>query len=170
MRNYIVTLFVLLFVISTSYAQTVNPDSLLNSSPPIINSPEADEAEDKSTEEKSTKDEAEKTEEESWDTEGWVQHTRIMTCHNMMNVRAYTSARGQVIILSGFKQPGYLTGDPFDGLIITQNPMTGEYMLLLVQVSTGLTCIVQMGTSIQTTQDIIDKLQKEQDKLESEQK
>ena len=167
MRNYIITLFVLLFAMSTSYAQTVNPDSLLNSSPPIIDSPEADE--DKSTKE-STEDKSKTTEEKSWDTEGWVQHTRIMTCHSMMNVREYTSARGQVIILSGFKQPGYLPGDPFDGLIITQNPITGEYMLLLVQVSTGLTCIVQMGTSIQTTQDIIDKLQKEQDKLESEQK
>ena len=170
MRNYIITLFVLLFATSISYGQTVNPDSLLDSSPPIMNnSPEADKSKDKSTKE-STEDKAEEPEEKLWDTEGWVHHDRRLTCHSMMNVREYTSARGQMIILSGFKNPGYLPSDPFDGMIITRNPITGEYTLLLVQVSTGFTCIVQMGTAIQTTQQVIDKLQKEQEELESEQK
>ena len=78
-------------------------------------------------------------------------------------------ARGQQIILSGFKAPQYVPSDPFEGMIITHNPITGEYTLLLVQVTTGLTCIVQMGTAIQTTLDIIMNLQ-EQEKGESTEK
>jgi hypothetical protein len=71
-------------------------------------------------------------------------------------------ARGQQIILSGFKAPQYVPADPFEGLIITQNLTTGEYTLMLVQVSTGLTCIVQMGTAIQSTLDVIKQLEQDQ--------
>ena len=77
----------------------------------------------------------------------------------MSNVRNYTLARGQIIVLSGFKAPQYVPSDPFEGMIITKNPNTGEYTLLLVQVSTGLTCIVQMGTALQTTSDVIKQLE-----------
>lgn len=150
MRNYVITLFALLFVTSTTYAQTINPDSLLNSSPPTVeNSPEADSSENQSTNE-STTDQPKETEEKLWDNEGWVPHNRALTCHNMGNVRDYLTSLGQAIILSGFKHPSYIPNDPFDGMIVTRNPLTGEYTILLVQTDTGLACIVQMGTALRT--------------------
>lgn len=157
MRNLILSLVVLFTISNVSYAQTVSPDSLLDSSPPDMSTTTPDK-EKKQVEE----DPESQMPTQSWDETGWIQHNRALQCHSMANVRAYTMARGQEIILSGFKNPQYVPSDPFEGLIITHNPITGEYTLLLIQVSTGLTCIVQMGTSIQTTLDIIMNLQEQQ--------
>jgi len=154
MRNLILSLVVLFTISNVSYAQT-GPDSLLDSSPPMTNT--TPEQEKKQVEE----DPESQMPTQSWDQTSWIGHNRTLQCHSMANVRAYTMARGQEIILSGAKHPQYIPEDPFDGLIITHNPTTNEYTLLLVQVSTGLTCIVQMGTSIQTTLDIIKDLEEQ---------
>jgi len=165
MRHYILSLIILLFATSILSAETINPNSLLDSSPPILTTPEAEQSKEDNKVEEGTAEE-----ELPWDDQGWTIHTRALQCHSMGNVRAYTMARGQQIVMSGFKNPGYVPNDPFDGLILTRNPLTGEYTVLMVQVSTGLTCIVQMGTSLQTTEDVINKLQKEQEELESDKK
>lgn len=157
MRNLILSLVVLFTISNVSYAQTVSPDSLLDSSPPDMSTTTPDK-EKKQVEE----DPESQMPMQSWDETGWIQHNRSLQCHSMANVRAFTMARGQQIILSGFKAPQYVPSDPFEGLIITHNSITGEYTLLLVQVSTGLTCIVQMGTAIQTTLDVIKQLEQGQ--------
>lgn len=155
MRNYILSLLLLFAISSASNAQTVTPDSLLDGSPPMT-IPKSESNEN---------DEKDKVEEEKlpdlpgYDETGWIAHQRLLQCHSMSNVRNYTLARGQIIVLSGFKAPNYVPSDPFEGMIITKNPNTNEYTLLLVQVSTGLTCIVQMGSSIQSTNDIIKQLE-----------
>lgn len=155
MRNLILSLVVLFTISNVSYAQTVSPDSLLDGSPPMTNT--TPEQEKKQVEE----DPESQMPMQSWDETGWIRHDRALQCHSMANVRAFTMARGQEIILSGFKNPQYVPSDPFEGLIITHNPTTNEYTVLLVQVSTGLTCIVQMGTAIQTTLDIIRDLEEQ---------
>ena len=141
-------------------AETINPNSLLDSSPPNMAKPEAEQSTEENTEENSTVDED--TVEQLWDSTGWIVHQRPLQCHSMQNVRAYTMARGQNIIMSGYKAPGYVASDPFDGMILTRNAVTGEYTLLFVQTSTGMTCIVQMGTSLQTTEDVRKSLESEQ--------
>lgn len=155
MRNLILSLVVLFTISNVSYAQTVSPDSLLDGSPPMTNT--TPDQEKKQVEE----DPESQMPTQSWDETGWIRHNRALQCHSMANVRAFTMSRGQQIILSGFKAPQYVPSDPFEGLIITHNPTTNEYTLLLVQVSTGLTCIVQMGTAIQTTLDIIKDLEEQ---------
>ena len=107
MRNFILSLVVLFGITNISYAQTVSPDSLLDSSPPMTNT--TPEQEKKKVEEDETK-----LPEQAWDETGWIQHQRALQCHNIANVRAYTMARGQQIILSGFKAPQYVPSDPFE--------------------------------------------------------
>ena len=160
MRRYILSLIVLFFATSVTSAETINPNSLLDSSPPNIAKPEVEQSTEENTEENSTVDED--TVEQLWDSTGWIVHQRPLQCHSMQNVRAYTMARGQNIIMSGYKAPGYVASDPFDGMILTRNAVTGEYTLLFVQTSTGMTCIVQMGTSLQTTEDVRKSLESEQ--------
>jgi len=158
MRNYILSLFFLFAISTVTNAQTVNPNSLLDGSPPTM-VPE-EQSESKKTDEKVEEDDQNPP--AAYDETGWMTHQRMLQCHSIDNVRAYTMARGQDIILSGFKAPNYVPSDPFEGMIITRNPITGEYTLILVQVTTGLTCIVQMGTAIQTTEDVINQLEQEQ--------
>jgi hypothetical protein len=160
MRHYILSLIVLFFATSVTSAETINPNSLLDSSPPNMAKPEAEQSTEENTEENSTVDKD--AVEQLWDSTGWIVHQRPLQCHSMQNVRAYTIARGQDIIMSGYKAPGYVASDPFDGMILTRNAITGEYTLLMVQTSTGMTCIVQMGTSLQTTEDVRKSLESKQ--------
>tara|TARA_B100001057_G_scaffold67011_1_gene60678 strand:- start:234 stop:731 length:498 start_codon:yes stop_codon:yes gene_type:complete len=159
MRNYILSLFFLFAISNVANAQTVNPDSLLDGSPPIM--VPNDQSESKKSDDKSDKnaEEDDKNPPAAYDETGWMTHNRLLQCHTIGNVRDYTMSRGQNIIISGFKAPNYVPSDPFEGMIITQNHLTGEYILLLVQVSTGFTCIVQMGTALQSTQDVIKQLE-----------
>jgi len=159
MRNLLLSLLLLFAISGMSNAQTVTPDSLLDGSPPMtIPKSESNELDDKKKVEEDTNTDPDL----GWDDTGWIAHQRLLQCHSISNVRAYTMARGQQIILSGFKAPQYVPSDPFEGMIITKNPITGEYTLLLVQVSTGLTCIVQMGTALQTTEDVIKELEEQE--------
>jgi len=160
MRNYILSLLLLFAISSVSNAQTVNPDSLLDGSPPMT-VPKSESNENDLDEKDKVEEDAKTNPPLTWDETGWIAHQRLLQCHSMSNVRNYTLARGQIIVLSGFKAPNYVPSDPFEGMIITKNPNTGEYTLLLVQVSTGLTCIVQMGSSIQSTNDIIKQLEEQ---------
>ena len=132
----------------------------MDSSPPIKATPEAEKSTEKDTKENSEDDKD--AVEQLWDSTGWIVHQRPLQCHSMQNVRAYTIARGQDIIMSGYKAPGYVASDPFNGMILTRNAITGEYTLLMVQTSTGMTCIVQMGTSLQTTEDVRKSLESKQ--------
>ena len=157
MRNLILSLLVLFTIANVTYAQTVSPDSLLDGSPPDMSN-----STPKQEKKQVEKDPEKQLPAQSWDETGWIQHNRSLQCHTIDNVRAFTMARGQQIILSGFKAPQYVPADPFEGLIITQNLTTGEYTLMLVQVSTGLTFIVQMGTAIQSTLDVIKQLEQDQ--------
>ena len=102
MRNLILSLIVLFTISNISYAQTVSPDSLLDGSPPMTNI--TPEQENNQVEE----DPESQMPTQSWDDTGWIQHNRALQCHSMANVRAFTTARGQQIILSGFKNPQYV--------------------------------------------------------------
>ncbi len=75
----------------------------------------------------------------------WQQFNRQLTCNSMGVVRTILEQNGQYIYASGIKSPAYIPSDPFDGIIITKNPITSEYTIMLVKTNLNLACVVAAG-------------------------
>lgn len=92
---------------------------------------------------------------ETTPTPPWQKTNRVLTCNAMNVVRVLLEDQGQYIYATGIKSPVYIPADPFDGVIITKNPTTKEYTIMLVKTDLNLACVVAAGQRF----DIITELQ-----------
>lgn len=92
---------------------------------------------------------------ETTPTPPWQKTNRVLTCNAMNVVRVLLEDQGQYIYATGIKSQVYIPADPFDGVIITKNPTTKEYTIMLVKTDLNLACVVAAGQRF----DIITELQ-----------
>ena len=134
--SYLIGAFLLLLIILPVYAeaqveaQPMNPDSLLEVDPQIeqevqpVVPPE------------------------------WRMLNRLLACNTMEHIKGILERRGQIIWAGGGKNPDYMPQDPFDSLIITRNPDTLEFTVIIIKAEVNLACIVAGGQSIKTMEEI----------------
>jgi hypothetical protein len=76
---------------------------------------------------------------------------RQMGCQSIPNVRLFLEARGIITWASGFNQS---QPDVFDGVIISRNPETLEYAVLLVNLQNSVACIIAIGDEIKLLEEM----------------
>jgi hypothetical protein len=74
-----------------------------------------------------------------------------MGCQSIPNVRLFLEARGIITWASGFNQS---QPDVFDGVIISRNPETLEYAVLLVNLQNSVACIIAIGDEIKLLEEM----------------
>lgn len=84
----------------------------------------------------------------------WRNINRVIACNNMAIVRSILEEMGQVIYASGMKSPAYAPMDPFDGIIITRNPETFEYAVVIIKTEIQVACILAVGQSFQLVSEM----------------
>ena len=124
-------------------AQSMNPDSLLELDPNI---PQQEIKPEVNPEIKpEVKPEV---------TAGWRMLNRGLACNTMEAVKSLLTSRGQVLWAGGGKQRNYMPQDPFDNLIITRNPLTKEFTVVLIKPELNLACIIAGGQKLETAENI----------------
>lgn len=76
---------------------------------------------------------------------------RQMGCQSIPNVRLFLETRGIITWASGFNQT---QPDVFDGVIISRNPQTFEYAILLVNIQNNIACIIAIGDAIKIVDEM----------------
>jgi hypothetical protein len=129
--------FLLILVILPAFAeaQSMNPDSLLEIDPQI---------------EQEIKPEAQPTVPDEW-----KMLNRLLACNTMEHIKELLLQRGQIIWAGGGKNSEYMPNDPFDAIIITRNPETLEFTILLIKPDINLACIIAGGQEIKTMDEIL---------------
>ena len=56
--------------------------------------------------------------------------------------------------MTGTKPPEYVPTDPFDVVVITRNPETFEYTILLIKTEQNIACVIASGTSMKTVDEM----------------
>jgi|TARA_B100001105_G_scaffold97539_1_gene77714 hypothetical protein len=128
--------FLLILVILPAFAeaQSMNPDSLLEIDPQI---------------EQEIKPEAQPTVPDEW-----KMLNRLLACNTMEHIKELLLQRGQIIWAGGGKNSEYMPNDPFDAIIITRNPETLEFTIMLIKPDINLACIIAGGQEIKTMEEI----------------
>ena len=116
-------------------AQSMNPDSLLELDPNIPQQEIKPEVKPEVT-------------------AGWRMLNRGLACNTMEAVKSLLTSRGQVLWAGGGKQRNYMPQDPFDNLIITRNPLTKEFTVVLIKPELNLACIIAGGQKLETAENI----------------
>jgi len=144
--SYVIGIFLLLLLVlptfasSNAEAQPMNPSTLLET-PNVV--------------EEQTEPEA--TPEDIPQVSQWRYLNRQILCNTIEVLKTILTTRGQELLVTGAKPPEYVPTDPFDAIIITRNPETGEYTILIVKTDQNLACVIASGTSMKT----VDEMQQE---------
>ena len=131
--------FILMLVILPAFAvaEPMNPSTLLET--PII---------EEQNKEKTPEDV------EPNPTSQWGYMNRQILCNSTEVLKTILTTRGQVLLATGHKPSDYVPTDPFDAVIITRNPETGEYTILLVKTEQNIACVIASGTSMETVDEM----------------
>ena len=141
--SYVIGAFLLILLVLPSFAssnaqaQPMNPGTLLET-PNIV--------------ENQTEPEA--TPEDVPEISEWRYLNRQILCNTIQVVKTILTTRGQELLATGAKLPGYVPSDPFDAIIITRNPETMEYTILIVKTDQNLACVIASGTSMKTVEEM----------------
>ena len=84
----------------------------------------------------------------------WRMLNRLLACNTMEHVKGVLLQRGQVLWAGGGKQRGYMPNDPFDSFIITRNPITKEFTVVLIKPEINLACIIAGGEKLETVENL----------------
>jgi len=141
--SYVIGTFLLLLLVlptfasSNAEAQPMNPSTLLET-------PNA--VEDQT--------EPEATPEDVPQISQWKYLNRQILCNTIQVIKTILTTRGQELLVTGHKPPEYVPTDPFDAIIITRNPETMEYTILIVKTDQNLACVIASGTSMKTIEEM----------------
>ena len=69
-------------------------------------------------------------------------------------IKSILTSRGYEIWAGGGKNPDYQPNDPFNNLIIVRNPVTKEFIILLIKIEINFACIIAGGQSIETIENM----------------
>lgn len=132
--------FILMLVILPAFAvaEPMNPSTLLET--PII--------------EKQNKETTPEDVEPANPISQWKYLNRQILCNSLEILKAILTSRGQELFVTGTKPPEYVPTDPFDVVVITRNPETFEYTILLVKTDQNLACVIASGTSMKTIDEM----------------
>ena len=139
--SYVMGIFLLLLLVLPSFAssnaeaQPMNPSTLLET-PNVVEEPEA-------TPEPNVPQVSQ-----------WKYLNRQILCNTIEVLKTILTTRGQELLATGHKPPEYVPTDPFDAVIITRNPETMEYTILIVKTDQNLACVIASGTSMKTVDEI----------------
>ena len=132
----IVAFILMLFLLPAfADAQSMNPDSLLEVDPLIQEEPEVETPAPLPTNE-------------------WKSLNRLLACNSLDYIKSILTLRGYEIWAGGGKTSDYMPQDPFDSVIITRNPITKEFIILLIKPEINLACIIAGGQSIETIENM----------------
>jgi|TARA_B110001454_G_C12674495_1_gene415242 hypothetical protein len=135
LTKLIVAFILMLFLLPAfAEAQSMNPDSLLEVDPLVKEEP--------------------KVETPQLPTTQWQPLNRLLACNTMDYIKGLLLQRGQIIWVGGGKTPDYMPNDPFDSLIITRNPVTLEFTILIIKPEINLACIIAGGQEIKTIEEM----------------
>ena len=141
--SYVIGAFLLILLVLPSFAssnaqaQPMNPSTLLET-------PNA--VEDQT--------EPEATPEDVPQISQWKYLNRQILCNTIQVIKTILTTRGQELLVTGAKPPEYVPTDPFDAIIITRNPETMEYTILIVKTDQNLACVIASGTSMKTVEEM----------------
>jgi len=131
LTNIIVAFILMLFLLPAfAEAQSMNPDSLLEVDPLIQEEP--------------------KVETPQLLTNEWKSLNRLLACNSLDYIKSILTSRGYEMWAAGGKNPDYMPQDPFDSVIITRNPVTLEFIILLIKPEINIACIIAGGQEIKT--------------------
>ena len=132
----IVAFILMLFLLPAfADAQSMNPDSLLEVDPLIQEEPKVETPAPPLTNE-------------------WKSLNRLLACNSLDYIKAILTSRGYEIWAAGGKNPDYQPNDPFDSVIITRNPVTLEFIILLIKPEINFACIIAGGQEIKTIDEL----------------
>lgn len=77
----------------------------------------------------------------------WARLQRRMDCNSLAYVKLLLESRGQFLYGAGGFRESTSDTDPFPGVIITRNPTTLEYTLLLIKPKIDVACVIHIGES-----------------------
>ena len=139
--SYVIGIFLLLLLVlptfasSNAEAQPMNPSTLLET-PNVV------------------EDQKEEATPDIPQVSQWKYLNRQILCNTIEVLKTILTTRGQELLATGHKPPEYVPGDPFDAVIITRNPETMEYTILVVKTDQNLACVIASGTSMKTVDEI----------------
>ena len=142
--SYVIGTFLLLLLVLPSFAssnaeaQPMNPDTLLET-PNVVEEQKEPEATPESVVPPVSQ---------------WKYLNRQILCNTIQVLKTILTTRGQELIVTGAKPPEYVPSDPFDAVIITRNPETMEYTILIVKTDQNLACVIASGTSMKTVEEM----------------
>ena len=136
--SMVITAIVLLTLMLPASAQTqaMNPDTLLET-PEILNDLNP----------APPTPELAPTPELSPEAPEWARLQRRMDCNSLAYIKMILESRGQFLYGAGGFREGPADTDPFPGVIITRNPTTLEYTLLLIKPKIDVACVIHIGNS-----------------------
>lgn len=121
---------------ATAQAQNLNPDSLLGNDAPQEQAPEQQPAPQQPP-------------------QGMPQvfdYPLTLKCMGMGDMRGLLEqGMQQLPIAFGFNAKAQMQNNPFDGVVITQNAITGEFTIALLSRGNNAGCVIATGTELNLT-------------------
>ena len=136
--SMVITAIVLLTLMlpATAQTQAMNPDTLLET-PEILNDLNPAPPTPEMAPSPELRPEA----------PAWARLQRQMNCNSLAYIKMILESRGQFLYGAGGFREGPTDTDPFPGVIITRNPTTLQYTLLLIKPKIDVACVIHIGNS-----------------------